>query len=156
MHFALRDMIAQLRELPLNRAANTAKLLGRLLVKVIKPILPIHDNPPCQAPRFPIYPRILIGRFLVQGAMPPTLLKVVSWHELHQRAVFFWQVAFVALLEGGAAPARAFAQALCAEQKAPGLRDGAFLFVTRHLRPLVKASHQKLSEALEEVEQVLR
>ena len=40
MHFALRDMIAQLRELPLNRAANTAKLLGRLLVKVSKPILP--------------------------------------------------------------------------------------------------------------------
>ena len=50
MHFALRDMIAQLRELPLNRAANTAKLLGRLLVKVSEPILPIRDNLPLSSP----------------------------------------------------------------------------------------------------------
>jgi hypothetical protein len=58
-HFAMWDAFKQLPEAPLNKAANTAKLLAQLLKR---------------------------------GALPVTVLKVVRWHDLDQRALFFWQV----------------------------------------------------------------
>lgn len=88
--------------------------------------------------------------------MPPTLLKVVSWHELHQRAAFFWQVCFIELLEGGSSPVRNFVAAVCAEEKAAGLRDGIFLFVTQHLRPLIAASQPRLMPTLTELEESMQ
>lgn len=58
-HFAMWDAFKQMQESPLNRVANTAKLLAQLLTR---------------------------------DALPVTVLKVVRWHDLDQRALFFWQV----------------------------------------------------------------
>jgi len=58
-HFAMWDAFKQLHDAPLNKVANTAKLLAQLLNR---------------------------------GALPVTVLKVVRWHDLDQRALFFWQV----------------------------------------------------------------
>ena len=83
--------------------------------------------------------------------MPLAALKTVDWHGLPQRAVFFWQIFFIELLSAPSERRAATVAPLLAEPQHAPLRDGAHLFLTRHLKKLVHAKHPELAGARREL-----
>tara|TARA_B110001452_G_scaffold211623_1_gene182135 strand:- start:1180 stop:1524 length:345 start_codon:yes stop_codon:yes gene_type:complete len=92
----------------------------------------------------------LLAHLLGRGALSLALVRVVEWHDLPPRAVFFWQVFFTETLSLDAAMMR-LSMAGLQEHANAELRDGVLLFVSRHLRPLILKTRPALGAALEQL-----
>lgn len=90
----------------------------------------------------------LLAHLVQHEVLPATVLKVVRWHGLPPRAVFFWQVFFVELL---CAPARAQRAAMLPlrEPASAELRDGIVVFLVQHVQRTVNKQQPELSTALQ-------
>jgi len=89
----------------------------------------------------------LLAHVLSRGALSLGLLKVVKWHTMSQRLLFFWQVFCVELLSE---PSAALLKVLAPlrEPENAELRDGLQLFSARHLKGLIASKHAGLAKAL--------
>jgi len=90
----------------------------------------------------------LLAQLLCKGAVPVSVLKVVKWHGLPERAIFFWQVFLIELLSAPAAEQRA-AMVPLRDPEVSDLRDGLLVFIERHVRRMVAKQHAALSEPLQ-------
>ena len=90
----------------------------------------------------------LLAQLLCKGAVPVTALKVVKWHGLPERAIFFWQVFLIELLSAPAAEQRA-AMVPLRDPEVSDLRDGLLVFIERHVRRMVSKQHAALSKPLQ-------
>ena len=92
----------------------------------------------------------LLAHLLGRGALPLAMLRVVEWHDLPPRSVFFWQVFFTETLSLDQQMMRVGMVGLQEHANAE-LRDGVLLFVGRHLRPLILKTRPALGSALEQL-----
>ncbi|KAL1512390.1 hypothetical protein AB1Y20_005648 [Prymnesium parvum] len=96
----------------------------------------------------------LLAHMLSRDALSISLLKVVKWHRMSERMLFFWQVFFVELLSEPAANVLKVVVPCTLPENAE-LRDGIQLFSARHLKPLIESKHASLVSALRMVDKVL-
>ena len=90
----------------------------------------------------------MLAALLLRAALPVDVLKVVRWHDLTERARFFWPVCFCELLAAPEAELGRLVVALCAPEAAEGLRDGVCVFAKRELEPLVRKTRRDLATPL--------
>ena len=149
------DLPAISRRLPVRmHLTNAAELLAQLIHRAARTPTPTLTPNPTPTPtpnpntntntNTNTNPAQLIHR----AAVPITVLKVVRWHGLSARTVFFWQVFFVELLGAPSAAQRA-AMLTLREPASSELRDGVLVFLERHVRTTIAKQQPELRRALQ-------